>query len=176
MPRTRSDYSLKRRREKAAEMFTKGYSNSAVARELQISLDTVARYRRHFEAHIETEAAQNPNLLRKVLENTIRSLEETDRIREEAWRQMEVTENKATKAQFLSVALKAQDQRAKLLGLMGVKQEVLQHVEKVRMQQEKVISFMQRELCPADRIKLETYLLEEFRAELDTLPTVGQDG
>jgi hypothetical protein len=170
--RTRSPLRLGARREKAFELFRRGFSNVEVAEEIQVSPDTAARYRKLYEDRIVEAAREQPDLLRDVLANTIRTLTELDAIRRNAWQRLEENPPDSVRSSLLNTLLKAQDQRSKLFGLLGVKQEYAAHVAKVRQQQEQLIEFMSRELCPVDREKLEEYLLDEMAAGLATLPEI----
>lgn len=159
------------RKEVAFSLFVKGYTNAEVAREIGIHPDTVTRYRRSHEERLTAEAAANPHLLRDVLGNTLRSLEELDRVRMEAWKQYEAATSATVKKDFLNVITKAQSERAKLFGLMGVKQDTLVYINGVKQAQDKIMDFMAKELCAADRRKLEAYLVEVFSEELAGVET-----
>lgn len=169
MPRgsTASELSLHERREKAGKMFSRGASNSQVAKELNVHPDTARRYREEYEADLITSARNNPQMLTDVLLNTMRALDELDQVREEAWRMYEEAltdegEPRHTVRQtYLKTILSAQEQRAKLYGLFGVKAEFFAHVQNVRIVQQKLIQFMQTNLCAEDRSKLEEFLTSE---------------
>jgi hypothetical protein len=124
-----------------------------------------------YEERIDSQAAANPHLLRQVLPNTIKSLEELDKVRAFAWKRASETESDTIRAQMMNVILKAQDQRSKLFGLMGVKQEALAYTMQIQKQQERLIEYMQRELCPADRLRLEEFIVSEFASDLAAMPT-----
>lgn len=172
---TRSPLRLGARRQRAFELFTEGASNVEVARALQVSPDTAGRYRKLYEERIEQQAASNPHLLRQVLPNTIKALEELEKVRAYAWERARSTESDTIRAQMMNVILKAQDQRAKLFGLMGVKQEALAFTMQVQKQQTRLIEYMQRELCPADRVKLEEFIISEFADYLASMPSAPED-
>jgi hypothetical protein len=171
---TKSPLRLGARRQKAFEMFVEGASNVEVARALQISPDTAGRYKKLYDEKINEQAASNPHLLREVLPNTIRSLQELDKVRAYAWSRANETQSDTIRAQMLNVILKAQDQRAKLFGLMGVKQEALAYTMQVQKQQEALIEYMRRELCVADRAKLDDFIVSTFADDLAALPTAGE--
>jgi transposase-like protein len=173
--RTASSLRLGARRARANDLFIKGYSNAEVARDIGVGADTVARYRKSYDESIGEQARANPAMLRDVIANTMRALQELEKVRESAWSDYERATSPAIKAQFLNVVLKAQDQRAKLFGLFGVKAEYFLHVAQVRDQQDKLITFMTSHLCPADRIKLEEFLVMEFAGELSDMPTADID-
>lgn len=168
---TKSPMRLGERRRKATELFVQGYSITEVAKQLKVSVDTASRYKKAYEDQIREQAAANPHLLREVLPNTIRALEEIDRVREQAWKKHNETKSDQIKAQMLNIILKAQDQRAKLFGLLGVKQETLAFTLQVQKQQERLIEYMKDHLCPADRAALDEFIVQEFSQELDRMPT-----
>lgn len=192
--RTKSKLTLGERRRKAGDLFAKGFSDDEVARELRVTRQTVNSYRRRYEEELHDEARKNPTLLREVLANTMRSLSELDRVRAEAWKHLknrkttEVLEcqecghlnevaiayevSDQARTQYLNVLLKAQDQRAKLFGVIGVKADMLVAVAQVKVIQDKVIDFIQRELGPESRAKLEAFLVKEMpQLALETDPT-----
>lgn len=178
--KTKSKLNLSKRRERSFELFAKGYTNTDVAKDLKVRMDTVAGYRALYNDRIHAQAAANPNFLREVLQNTIRAMDELDRIRADAWAHLEdrivktehqcpecetifvekdrVQVSDQTRAQYHNVLLKAQDQRSKLMGVLGVKQEMLVAIMQVRVVQDKMLGFMGEHLCDADRAKLETFL------------------
>lgn len=184
MPRgsTRSQLSLQQRKELANQRFTQGFTNSQIAEELGVDPTTVGQYRRQYEEQIAGEAATNPQLLRDVLANTIRALAELDVVRQSAWDEYnrsiaahhircpecdhQFTEvsgaGAQTRNQLLNTVTKAQEQRGKLLGLFGVKQEFFLHVQNVRIVQEHLLAFMAQHLCAEDKAKLETLLTGEL--------------
>lgn len=172
---TTSPYTLGERKIKAFEMLLQGHTVGEVAEELVVSQDTASRYKKKFEEDLKEQAAANPNLLRNYLENTVRSLEELDMVRRRAWDRYEETQSDSIRAQMLNIALKAQSERSKLFGLFGVKQEYYIHVQQVHLVQQRLLQFMQRELCSEDRQKLERYLtndLQDFLAQTDSLPII----
>lgn len=154
------------RKEVAFELFKKGYTNAETAREIGIHPDTVTRYRRAYEERLAEEVSANPHLLRDVLGNTLRSLEELDRVRAAAWKDYQEATSATAKKGFLDLAIKAQSERAKLFGLMGVKQDTLVYINGVKEVQDKLMDFMTKELCPADRAKLEKYLQDTWADQL----------
>lgn len=184
MPKTRSKLSLSERREQAYVLFAKGYTNARVAEELKVNKDTVKGYRDRYESSVQAQAAANPAFLRDVVANTFRSLAELDQIREDAWAHMKRRKEKRefvvecpeceyeftfvakldyeipdqTRVQYQNVLLKAQDQRSKLFGIMGVKQEVMVAMMQVKMVQDRLLHFMAEHLCAADRVELEEFL------------------
>lgn len=167
---TASPYRLGERRRRAFELFLQGQTVSEVAEELRISLNTAIRYKKRYEGELAEQAAANPSLLRNHLENTVRALNELDLVRRKAWDSYEGSTSDQTRAQMLNIALKAQSERAKLFGLFGVKQEYFAHVQQVNLIQQRLLSFMARELCAEDRTKLELYITTELREFLEAPP------
>ena len=184
MPKSKSKLGLSQRRERAFECFAKGYTNTDVARELKVHMDTVAKYRALYEERIHAQAASNPNFLKDVLTNTVRSLEELDRIRADAWKHMENRKKKTTiecpdcghqwkeieeievsdqtRATYHNVLLKAQDQRSKLFGVLGVKQEVFVAIMQVKVVQDKVLDWLAENVQGELRENLATFLETEL--------------
>ena len=184
MPRGRtvSPLSLQQRKARARQRFIQGYSNDDIAAELGIHPTTVGIYRHEYEADLAEQAKANPQLLRDVLANTVRALAELDEVRRRAWEEYEASRTRhhlhcpecdhefdsivaggaQTRNQLLNTITKAQDQRAKLLGLFGVKQEFFLHVQSVRVVQEHLLAFMAQHLCSEDKQKLEHLLTGEL--------------
>jgi hypothetical protein len=164
------------RKEVAFELFKKGYTNAEVAREVKIHPDTAKRYRDAYEAQLAAEVASNPGMLRDVLGNTLRSLEELDRARAAAWKDYQESTSSTAKKGFLDLVIKAQGERAKLFGLMGVKQDTLVYINGVKEMQDRLMDFLQRELCAADRTKIEKFLVETYADQLVGVETVADLG
>lgn len=168
--KTASKLSLGERRAEALELFTQGHSVTSVAKKLNVTKDTASRYRRFYEQRIQQEAAANPQLLNKTLENTLRTLEENDRIRRELWDLYEEGEMGDTnRVAIMDKLLKAGEQRAKLLNLFGVKSEYFVMVNSVKTVQDRLIEFMRAQLCPTDRAALETLLMGELAEHMGSL-------
>lgn len=174
MPSTRSAVRLGARRERAFDLFKRGWTNVEVAREVDISPGTASRYRKIYDNQIKDAANANPEMLRDVLGNTLRSLGELDAIRKDAAERYLAATTDAARAQFLKIRLSAQEQRSRLFGLLGVKGEFVLHVQTVKARQDKLLEFMSEHLCPADRDKLEEFIIREFQDELAELPEVTE--
>lgn len=200
MPRSPSELTLQQRKARARERFAMGFNNEQIAAELSVHATTVGEYRKEYEADLGAHARANPELLRDVLANTIRSLDELDLVRQRAWDELEASRRQhrfecpecghafsevsgsgaATRNQLLNTIVKAQEQRGKLLGLFGVKQEFFLHVQQVRVVQDQLLSFMAAHLCDDDKRKLESLLTGELSGYLSAstqLPviTVGSE-
>lgn len=181
MPRSKSKLSLSERREQAFLLFARGYTNSDVARKVKINKDTAASYRALYEQRVHAQAAANPTFLRDVLSNTIRALEELDQIRADAWKQ--ISEDRTmlydlecescgtslearlpwplgdeARTKYQNILLKAQDQRSKILGVLGVKAEVIAAMTQIKIVQDLMLKFMVEKLCADDKRALEDFL------------------
>lgn len=199
MPASRSPYTRSERREKAFDLFRKGYGPTDVGRKLKVSKNTALALKRRYEEAIKDEVRQRPDMMSDVLGNTLRSLEELDLVRKDAWRRLEGRSDHEcpecgtllacshslpiqSATQLHGVILKAQEQRVKLFGLMGVKAEYFSHVSMVQAIQLRIIEFLQNELCEADRMKFTAWMdnaLPEIteRAESSSeLPIIEADG
>lgn len=195
MPRgvTRSRLDLHDRKRLAFEMFTQGHNSRSVAQRLEIHPGTARMYREQWEERIQREAEHNPELLRDVITNTVQALHELDLVRVKAWEEYDEASGRTrlhcpncdedvfvavstpqTRNQLLATITRAQELRAKLLGLFGVKAEFMLHVQSIRRIQERLIAFMRTELCSADKQKLERLLTESAedsaRADMPMLP------
>ena len=182
--RTKSKLSRSERLEEAFSLFRRGATNAEVARALKVHADTAASYRRKYEERLTQQAAEHPEMLTKVLENTFRLIEEIDAIRQEVWRALKPKKEYhtfecehcsetndvvlrtevggQTKSALLNTLLKATDQRMKAFGLTGVKQEVFVAFQQVDLVQRALLEFMGRELCAADREKLAVFIETRF--------------
>lgn len=141
---------------------SRGYTNADIARELKVTPETIYNYRKQWKQKIQDEKAENPQLLQNILDNTFQMLEEYDQIRTEAWKAFQATESIQLKNQIIGQLTKLQQDRAKLMGLFGVKQEYFYEVNKIKVIQEKLLEFMRKELCAEDRAKLQTLLTTEL--------------
>lgn len=180
MAKSKSKLGLSQRRERAYEMFARGYTNTDVARELNVNKDTVTNYRKKYESSLHAQAASNPGFLQDVVANTIRSLTELDRIRADAWKRLkdrkirievqcphcdeeftirhELPVTDETAARYHGVLLKAQDQRSKLFGVIGIKQEVFVAILQVKVVQDKILDWLGEHLTGSDREALAEFL------------------
>lgn len=172
--KTESKMRIGERKQKAFEGIKQGLTNVEIAKRIKVSPGTVSRYRKDYIAQISDQARNNPDLLRDVLGNTIKALEELDLVKAEAWKLYNRTNSETTKISCLARITACQDQRAKLFGLFGVKAEFFLHVDAIRQQQSKLLEFMGEHLCPTDRIALEAYIVSAFAGELAAMPTAEE--
>lgn len=174
--KTASRKTLSQRREEASDLFTKGFTVADVANKLKVSWDTAKGYKRWHEARLAKSAADQPQLLQDVLKNTIQSLAEFDQVRAAAWRTYHTSDSKQVKLQALNTIRSAQADKAKLFGLFGVKQDFFIHVQNVTAVQGLLLDFLSRELCEADRSKLERFFQKpevvQFLAAASNLPQI----
>lgn len=162
--KTLSTMNLSQRREKAFTCFLQGWNNADVARELKVIPETVARYRAEYKEQIDQEARQNPRLLLEVVPNTVLSLHELEAVRKAAWDEFNNNRDRpAIRQQALRVLSSIQGERAKLLGLAGLKPEFLVHLQNVQHVQQRILDWMRTNLCPEDREKLARFLETEMK-------------
>lgn len=161
--RTNSTLSLSERRERAMRRFLQGYTNIDIARELGVTDETVARYRAEYEDQIRTQARERPDLLIRVVDNTVLTLQELELVRQTTWEEYQEAESPNTRATLLNTLVKIGQQKASLFGLFGVRQEFFLHIQKVERFQQALLEWMQRELCAEDRGKLEAFIAQSAR-------------
>lgn len=179
--RTKSRKPREERLQDAFECFAKGMNDTAAARIVGVTRQTAAVYRGLYEKGLHARAQTNPRFLQEIVANTFRALEELDLVRADAWKQLEPRKVKRTiecpncehewketelypvsdqsRAQYHNVLLKAQSERAKLLGLLGVKHEMFVAIMQVKFVQDKLLEFMSRSLCAECREALEGFLM-----------------
>lgn len=169
MPRTRSRWTLAERRERAFEYFSKGLNVSQVARKLDVTWDTAKSYRERWQEDLSKRARSNPQLLQDVVKNTLQSLEQIDFALAEAWKTYHQCSDYDTGLKAIGHVRSLLQDRSRLLGLMGVKQEMWNLVASVKDVQDRLLDFMQAELCPSDREKLIRFLSgAEFERYMNT--------
>lgn len=163
--------------ERACLLFSRGYTDSDVARDLPVSRNTAHAYRVIYEARLKEHVNENPRFLHDIIGNTRRQIEELEEVRRAMWRDYEDAKtgieiecenceevmvipiaSMTTRNSIMANIIKAQDQRAKLYGVLGVKAEFFAMVAGVKALQDALLAFMSAELCPEDRVKLERYL------------------
>lgn len=163
--------------ERATELFSRGYSNMDVARDIGISRNTATAYRKIYEERLKTKTAENPRFLHDIIGNTVRQIEELDEARKALWKDYELARvgleiecesceevmlvpvaSMTTRNSLMANIIKVQDQRSKLYGVIGVKAEFFAMVAGVKAVQDALLAFMSAELCPADRAKLDRYM------------------
>lgn len=165
---------IRERREKAYRLFGRGFTNAEVARSVGVTPETSKRYRVEYENELREEATANPNLLRDVIKNTMSSLSALDDVRAEAWDMAQVDSTPPNvKASYLSIILKAEKERAAILGLLGAKTETAALFARIKEQQDKLIEYMRDHLCEEDRRQLEGFIMEQFASDLENVRDIA---
>lgn len=182
MPRgkTKSTKTLGERREAAYRLFRRGYTDVEVARKVKVTRQTAANYRKLYEAELGELVLSNPDLLRDALKNTFRNLGEIDEVRENAWKQLDRKEaviefhcdecgndgevvvleppGDDARTKYLGVILKSTEMRAKVLGTLGIKTEVLAAIADLRQTQDAVLRWLSENLDGDQRMALAEFL------------------
>jgi hypothetical protein len=162
--KTASALSLTERREAAGALIRKGFTNAEIARKLRVSPDTAAGYRKWNEERHKQEIADNPHFMNEVLSNTLRNLREIDEVRKEAWKQYHTAEVKQVKLQALNTVRACQQDRARIYGLLGVDQATSAMYANIKFVQDRILEFLNQELCDVDRERLRRMLISpEFK-------------
>ncbi len=187
---TKSKLSLKERRERAFDLIGRGYKDVDIAADIGVSRQTAASYRRTYEDDLVRRAAEQPDVVGNAVANIFRLLAELDDVRTMAHKklarrkkkvsitcdsclhEMEFTyqepPNDQATVQYQNVLLKAADQRAKVLGLMGVKQEVFVEIQNVNIVQQRLIGWLQTYLPQEWRVKLADFMESELSEYIAT--------
>jgi hypothetical protein len=160
--RTGSPYSLGERKQKAFRRFNRGQGPSDVYKKLGVSYDTACRYYREWKKHAGEAARQDPDFLRDILGNTWQAIAQIDEVRRVAWAQISKKgTNPQTKQSLLNTILKAEEQRNKILSVLGIRQEVFVYLQNFQKFQQLLIGFLKKELCDVDKEKLIEFLQSE---------------
>lgn len=184
----RSALSRFERIELASEIYRRGGTPSDVARKVKVSRQTAYTYREIYEAQLVEKAAKNAHQLSNHPLNAQRMLDELEEARRLAFQEFQKADRKTkiqcpeceediivqipdpdVKAKFLGLILKAQQDRAKLLGALGVKADTLAAVAAVKFVQDAMLKWMMENLCQVDRDALAGFLMSP-----DMLPYMGQ--
>lgn len=172
--RTKSKLSLNERKQRAFRKFNKGFgpADAYHDKKLNISYDTARRYYKEWEAKARESARKDPDFLRDILANTLRALEELDEIRRAAWKEYSKGSlNPQVRQSLLNTMLRAQEQRQKLMGVFGVRQEVFVYLQQFQLFQVQLLDFLKRKLCAEDREQL-----IEFLDSPEIRPFLGGNG
>lgn len=156
--------------ERAAELFLKKYKYTEIARELGVTPAYAKALVEDYQALIKRRAEDDPDLLDRLVENTIETLDTLALIEKEIWETYQkakdfemINQQNAT----LKNAMDITEKRAKLLQLMGAKADSgntarLQKAEKVNQ----IVSEVMRDIvsqCPRCKIEAQIKLAEAFR-------------
>lgn len=171
--KTKSHLNRSERIERAVELYNRGWTITDVARDLKVAMNTARAYKEIYESQLNQQVEDNPRYLQDIVGNTTRMIQENETVRRDAQKLLKSAEKpvKVTcercehtfkipaqdydvRNRILKTILSAQESRAKLFGAMGVKAEFVAMVASVGKVQEKLIQFMQDELCDEDRNKL----------------------
>jgi hypothetical protein len=162
---------------------------------LGMTQQTVIKYRKEWELKLQQQAADHPQLLVDILNNTIKQQEQLHEAIRQAYQDHEKAsvgmlvvcpeceeeyiypfQNLALRNQIMKTIVSIHDQESKLLGLFGVKAEFFSHVANVQAFQMKLLDFCRNHLCDADRKKLEELMTSgelavHMTQEVLTLPS-----
>ena len=156
--------------ERAAELYLKRYKYTEIARELQITPAYAKVLVDEYRELIRGRAESDPDLLDRLVENTLEMIDQLDMISKEIWETYQkakdfemINQQNAT----LKNAMDITEKRAKLLQLMGAKADGgntarLQKAERVNQ----IVSEVMRDIvsqCPRCKVEAQIKLAEAFR-------------
>lgn len=108
--------------EKVAALHLKGYNYAQIGRELNVTPAHAKHLVEEYKEFVKERAQENPDLLERLLENTLETLETVDMISKEAWETYEqakdfemIQQRNASLKNLMDIT----DRKAKLLNLMG---------------------------------------------------------
>lgn len=113
--------------QRVAELAMQGKKETEIAKEMGLSVGTVKNYIHEWETYIRQRTSDNPDLLEKVLENTVAFLENYDYILKEAWQVYNDAKDMniaATRLQSLKLIHELTTQKARLVQLLGPKTDM----------------------------------------------------
>lgn len=156
--------------EKVSELYLKGFNYSQIARELGITPVHAKSLVDEYKEFIHDRAQEDPELLDRLVENTMEVLETISMIAKEAWDTYEQAKSYEMIQQrnaSLKNLMDINEKKAKLLQLMGAKVDSgntarLQRAEKVN----EIVSSIIKEVisdCPKCRLEAQIKLAEAFR-------------
>lgn len=171
--------------EKVAELHLKGYNYSQIARELSITPAHAKHLVDEYKQFIHDRAQDDPELLDRLLENTMEVMETMDMINKEAWetyQQAKDFEMIQQRNASLKNLMDITERKAKLLNLMGgsVDSGATARLRKAERVNEIVSSIIKEVIadCPSCRVEAQIKLQEAFNlmdreeavAEMEELP------
>lgn len=109
-----------------AEEVMKGKKPSQIAAEKQISVPTVRAYLSEWEEYVKTTSIQDPELFDRVLENSLKFIENYDLMLKNAWEVHDEARDNAVSAsrlQALKVIQEVTAQKARFYQLLGPRQD-----------------------------------------------------
>lgn len=182
--KTKSTMSYSERKILAFELFSKGFTVTDVAAEVGVSRNTATSYKKRWKEEVKATAAADPASVRDVLTNTALMLDEVNQVRAVAWQNLhrkpgilqivcESCEHEmeyqyrfppgdSAIAAYLNLLTKTAEQRAKLLGLMGVDQRLFNEVMAVNHVQNKMLAWLNDNLDAAMRGLLADFIDTEL--------------
>lgn len=182
--KTKSTLTFSERKIRAFELFGKGFTVTDVAKDLGVSRNTATSYKKRWKEEVKAEAQADPASVRDVLTNTKLMLDEVNQVRAVAWENLhrkpgilriecESCEHEMEYQYrfppgdtaiigFLNLLTKTADQRAKLLGLMGVDQRLFNEVMAVNHVQQKMLVWLGENLDALTRGRLADFIDTEL--------------
>lgn len=182
--KTKSTLTYSERKIRAGELFAKGFTVTDVARDLGVSRNTATSYKKRWTADVKAAAQADPASVRDVLTNTRMMLDEVNQVRAVAWHNLHRTEGiidiecescehtmryqyrfppgDTAIVGYLNLLTKTAEQRAKLLGLMGVDQRLFNEVMAVNHVQQKILEWLNDHLDARGRGDLADFIDAEL--------------
>jgi transposase-like protein len=120
--------------QEVAALAMQGYSQADIARQKGIAASTVRVYLREWESYIKTKASDNPELFDKVLENSLRFIENYDMMLKNAWEVHDESKDAgvpATRLSSLKLIQEITAQKARFYQLLGPRTET-NYLEKAK--------------------------------------------
>lgn len=120
--------------QEVAQLSLQGHSAADIARQKGISAGTVRKYLQDWEDYIKTKAVENPEMFDKVLENSLRFIENYDLMLKNAWEVHDESRDAgvpATRLSALKIIQEITAQKARFFQLLGPRQET-NYLEKAK--------------------------------------------
>lgn len=120
--------------QEVAELSMKGVKETQIAAQKGISVSTVRVYLNEWEDFVKDKAVKNPELFDKVLENSLKFIENFDLLLKNAWEVHDEAMESAVPATRLSALKLIQEittQKARFYQLLGPRQDV-NYIEKTK--------------------------------------------
>lgn len=173
--------------EKVAALHLKGYNYSQIGRELNVTPAHAKHLVEEYKEFVKERAQSDPDLLDRLVENTLEVLETVDMISREAWETYEqakdfemIQQRNASLKNLMDIT----DRKAKLLNLMGgnVDSGATARLRKAERVNEIVSSIIKEVIadCPNCRVEAQIKLQEAFSlmdreeaaADMEELPAI----
>lgn len=159
-----------RKRAQACRLFSEGYMPRDVAEKVEVSYRTAIVYQKFYQKKMQRAVIRNKDFFDKVVEHT---LQELDVLAGQAKWIKEIAEDEeepsGVRISAFSQLRWINEQRQKLKRLLDQKVEITHKVEEIRVRQDRIINFMEDELCPVciDRMR------DFFQKEVDAIAKVS---